>query len=121
MINRDKNLVGLFFYIDRKLYFEGCGLDEAEDYGDFKVYDKSHMKVWDKLQKQKKAPPHLDFDYYPRGRVVFRTTDETFIIYYDRCVEDRINEVAEKYEGCKISLELDEHYCCSKCNEFYVL
>jgi len=121
MIYDDSYLVGLFFFIEGLLYFEGCNLAEAENYGEFKVYDKSHMKVWDKLQKQKIAPPHLDFDYYPRGRVVYRTTDETFIIYYDRCVEDRINEVAAKYEGSKISLELDEHYCCSKCNEFYVL
>lgn len=112
----DSNLeVGLFFYVNGALIFEGCKLKEAEKYGDFLIFSESHLEAWDKLGYS------VDFDYYPRGRVVYRVTDETFIIYHDRCISEEIKEFAGKYAGEKYVFELDEHYCCHNCNENYVV
>ncbi|MBE6651764.1 MAG: hypothetical protein E7613_10700 [Ruminococcaceae bacterium] len=107
----------LFFYVNGELMFHSCSLDEGEPYGDFLNYPYSHMKIWDKYYKRKYI---VDFDYYPRGRVIYRKTDDTFLIYYDKCIEPYIGLVTEKYMECKTELHYDEHYQCHMCNKNYV-
>lgn len=36
----------------------------------------------------------------------------TFIIYYDKCIEDKIERIARDYEGYNVKFEVDEDYCC---------
>ena len=117
--------VGLFFYIDGAFKIHGCSLEQGENYGDFVVYPYSHMKLWDKYHAKEHK---VDFDYYPRGRVVYRKTDDTYIVYYDRCVEEvikaRIEErlkAGTENTGKKVIYETDEHYQCHKCNRDYVM
>ena len=108
----------LFFFADGKLLFHGCSLDEAEVYGNFLNYPHSHDKIWRKCY----APKYnVDFDYFPRGRVIHRKSDETYLIYYDKCMEGIIGAVTEKYAGHKIELGYDEHYQCYICNEDYIV
>ena len=118
--------VGLFFYVEDHFIFSGCPLSKAESYGDFLVYPGSHFVVWEGLKHLRYAGHGssrraVDYDYFPRGRVVYRKSDDTFIIYHDRCITNRIDRVASRYRGCKVRLELDEHYCCHMCNEGYVM
>ena len=108
----------LFFFVKGELLFHNCTLETAEAYGDFLNYPLSHFDVWDEFYGGKY---NVDFDYYPRGRVVYRKNDDTYLIYYDRCMESVIGHVAEKYEGKKIELNYDEHYQCHLCNEYYVI
>ncbi len=121
----DKNdlMVGLFFFVDGHFSFAGCKLSDAEEYGDFLVYPKSHMEVWDgyKYLKFRRDRTEVDFDYYPRGRVVYRRTDDTFGIYHDKCVTDRMNRISDAYKDYKYELALDEHYCCHACNPSYYM
>lgn len=108
----------LFFHVNGKLLFHGCSLDAAEPYGEFLNYPHSHDKIWRKYY----APKYnVDFDYYPRGRVVYRKTDDTYLIYYDKCMEPFICSITAKYAGCRVELDYDEHYQCHNCNEDYVL
>ena len=44
-----------------------------------------------------------------------------FDIYYDKCIEDELNRIARDYEGFNVRFELDEHYCCHKCNPDYCM
>lgn len=111
---RKRKEVGLFFYVGHEFVFYGTPLADAEKYGDFLIHNESHLEAWNRLHYK------CDYDYYPRGRVVYRITDDTFIIYYDRCIADEIWEIAEKYRDYKVKFELDEHYCCHNCNENYV-
>ncbi|MBQ6700736.1 MAG: hypothetical protein IJM98_08760 [Oscillospiraceae bacterium] len=118
MGNHKYKEVGLFFYVSGKFLFHGCELDEAESYGDFLVYPDSHFEIWN-MHYYKGAK--VDFDYFPRGRVAFRKSDETFLIYCDKCIEDKMIELLEEYAGEKTEIVHDEHYQCHNCNEDYVL
>ena len=108
----------LFFCVDGNLLFHGCTLEAAEPYGDFFNYPNSHYKIWQKYYAHKYK---VDFDYYPRGRVVYRKTDDTYLIYYDKCMARFIDSVTEKYAGKKTEIGYDEHYQCCLCNKDYVL
>lgn len=108
----------LFFCVQGRVLFHGCTLDEAESYGDFMNYPYSHDEIW---RRSYKRLFNVDFDYFPRGRVVYRKTDDTYIIYYDSCMEEYIKKVSDRYEGNKIAFGYDEHYKCHTCNEEYVL
>ena len=113
--------VGLFFFVKGNFAFSGCALLNAEKYGDFLIYPESHFDVWEKYETLNwmAGSRKVDYDYFPRGRVVYRTTDETFIIYYDKCVEKEIHRISDEYSNYRFILELDEHYCCHECNANY--
>ena len=113
-----ENQVGLFFYVNGRFLFRGIDLDMAEDYGEYLTYQESHYDIWEKYYEYRYQ---VDFDYYPRGRVVYKKTEDTYIIYYDQCIETEIVKMKSLYAGKKIMLELDEHYQCHMCNEFYVV
>ena len=114
------NLIGpsLFFCVNGELLFHFTSLEESEEYGDFYNYPYSHFQIWVKYYEEKY---NVDFDYYPRGRVVYRKTDDTYLIYYDPCMEKDINKVIIKYKYKKIKLCHDEHYQCHLCNDDYII
>jgi len=109
--------VGLFFYVNGKFLLHNCDLKDAENYGNFLIYPESHFDIWNKLYYSKF---YVDFDFFPRGRIAYRKSDNTFLIYYDKCLEHDIDEILNKYIGCKTELSLDEHYQCHRCNSGYI-
>ena len=109
---------GLFFYVDGELLLHHCSIEESEPYGAFLNYPHSHYHIWEQFYENKYK---VDFDYYPRGRIVYRKTDDTYLIYYDKCMEPYIASVTEKYSGMKFETGYDEHYQCHMCNENYVI
>ena len=113
-----KDQVGLFFYVNGRFLFQGVDLEVAESYGKFLVYPESHYDIWEKHYEYQYQ---VDFDFYPRGRVVYKKTEDTYIIYCDQCIEKEIVKLKAQYTGKKVVLELDEHYQCHMCNEFYVV
>jgi len=110
--------VGLFFYVDGRFLVHTCDLNKAEDYGEFKIYPYSHNSIWNRRYAKKFG---VDFDYYPRGRVAYRKTDDTFIVFYDRCIEDRVKVIVSSLGDVKTEMQLDEHYQCHKCNMEYII
>lgn len=112
------NKVGLFFYVNGDFLFHGCKLDDAEHYGEFLIYSESHYDIWEEHYEYQYQ---VDFDFYPRGRIVYRKTDDTFIIYYDQCIEMDIVKLKAQYAEKNVVLTLDEHYQCHMCNLFYVI
>ena len=112
-----KNHVCLFFYVHRKFLIHGCELEDAERYGDFLIYPESHFDIWEKYYSKQYG---VDFDFFPRGRVAYRRGDNTFLLYYDRCIGENIHMLVSTYDG-KISLGYDEHYRCHKCNPSYIV
>ena len=83
----------LFFCVNGKLLFHYTNLEHSEKYGDFYNYPYSHFQIWMKYYEEKYK---VDFDFYPRGRVVYRITDDTYLIYFDPCMEKYINKVVSK-------------------------
>lgn len=110
--------VGLFFCIDGVMKIYADELDKATEYGDYLIYDKSHFEIWYKYLADDYG---VDFDYYPRGRVAYRTTDDTFLIFYDRCIEKEAQGIKALTCGGKYEFVTDEHYVCHKCNENYCI
>ena len=107
----------LFFCINDELLFHSCAVSEGEAYGKFVNFPHSHDSIWRKHYARKYG---VDFDYYPRGRVVYRGEDNTYLIYYDRCMEPYIHEVTEMYESEKYIMSYDFHYQCKNCNKGYI-
>lgn len=111
------NQVGIFFIVRNELLLHSCELAEGETYGNFLNYPLSHDKIW-REQYQKKY--HVDFDYYPRGRIIYNKAEQRYILYYDGCIENETKEMQSRFSGSTCQISRDEHYQCHKCNVGYV-
>ena len=111
-------MVGLFFVVNNKLLLHSCTLEEAEKYGDFLNYPESHMQIWDKYYYNKYK---VDFDYFPRGRIIYNIKENIYYIYYDKCLEDSIREMNLIKENKNVKYLKDIHYKCSNCNKNYIM
>ena len=120
--------VGIFYVIDGKLVPDTTPTKEADDYGDFKTHVTPHYKFW-ALLKRFVFPKYkdLDYDYFPRGRVVYKKVEDRYSIYLDKCVMKDKKMVAQikkefnlPYNKCKVLVGFDYHYQCKKCNPKYV-
>ena len=109
----------LFFYVKGELLFHSCAMDEGEPYGIFVNYPQSHLKVWDGRYK---SLYKTAFDYFPRGRVVYRKDQDLFMIYHDPCMDEvTCTSLFEPiYGGHNYCLKTDEHYQCHNCNRNYI-
>ena len=113
--------VGLFFIANDTLLLHKRTLADAESYGDFLTYPISHDDVW-RHEYYKKY--RVDFDYYPRGRVVYNHKKELFTVYIDKDLDKP--EIMAKIisifglDGNNYKVDYDEHYQCHMCNENYV-
>ena len=107
----------MFFVVKGKLLLHGCKNEEAEKYGDFLNYPESHMLVWEKNYAKKYG---VDFDFFPRGRVVYNLKEECYYIYHDGCIKD-LSEILKLYDGVNFKICRDFHYQCFKCNKGYVV
>ena len=108
--------VCLFFYVNGRFLLHSCPLEDAEHYGDYLIYPKSHYEIWSEHYEKRY---HGDFDFYPRGRITYRKSDQTYRIYYDRCIGDEIFILIDAYYGGNVMPEYDEHYQCHQCNQDY--
>ena len=111
-------MVGIFFVVKGNLLMHNCSLDNAEKYGDFLNYPKSHMEIWDEYYYSKYK---VDFDYYPRGRIIYNVKEQKYYIYYDKCLENDIKNLGIIPENEDVKLLKDYHYQCHKCNPNYVV
>ena len=108
----------VFFYVNGQFLIHGCDLEHAEKYGDFLICPDSHFDIWDRYYAGRY---HVEYDYYPRGRVAYDQVRQEFRILYDRCIADKMRQFAqERYTGA-VSFGLDEHYRCRKCNKGYII
>lgn len=114
--------IGLFFYVKGKLLAYKAAPEESEVYGDFLTCSVSHDEVW-RERTGLKTP--YDFDYFPRGRVVYNIRDDKYVVYIDKCLDEPvyINKIVEAF-GLKNNvcvIGFDEHYQCHRCNKEYYI
>lgn len=108
--------VGLFFVVEGRVILYACPLSKAGRYGDFLDYPHSHDEIWEAKQR---AQHRVDFDYYPRGRIVYDTLGDRYTIYHDRCCRKAAEMIGSRYAPAKVQYSHDEHYQCRKCNPKY--
>ena len=86
--------VGIFWRVAEFLVIDRCTLDEAETYGDCITHAAGHYERWQEWQDLGAArmaargyPGQIistEYDEWPRGRVVYETSHDRFILYADR-------------------------------------
>ncbi len=115
-------MVGPFYVINGKVEGACMDMETAEKYGEFKTSPYSHLEFWD--NELAAFNNNFDFDYFPRGRVVFNTLRNFYIIFVDKDIKNPEIEFVKglfNISVCKCLIRLDEHYQCHLCNENYVL
>lgn len=109
-----KETVGLFFVVNGKLLLHECPRSAALRYGDFLNDPMSHDEVW---RAKYQRLYQVDFDYYPRGRILYDCVRNVTRIFYDSCAVKEARKLAEEYEA--VELMQDEHYQCHMCQKGY--
>jgi len=112
------NSVGIFFFTNKGLLVSSEKLSKAQRYGNFLTYQNGHYDIWTDMYE---PSYQKEYDYFPRGRFVFDTLNDTFVIYKDKCIKDEaLSKIVLSFEGKPYRIELDEHYQCHRCNPDYV-
>lgn len=113
-----ESVVGVFYIINDEIYSDTTSLRNADEYGNFYNYGSHYDFYYDELVPYYTDMPWLkeiDYDYYPRGRVVYDRNQHKYILYIDPSLENDhyINMIAREFGlqngGFYVDTE-DEHY-----------
>ena len=111
--------LGIFWLVDGKLIIDSSPLSEAEPYGDHMNHPRGHVDVWTKFERSGQVPRGSEYEEYPRGRVMFDTTNESFTILADKCILKRKDMIAQIKKALhlhkKVKTGTDPHYRCPLC------
>ena len=90
-MSETKGFVGIFWYIpeQKEWIISRMPVEEAEPYGDAITYPISHNDFWEK-SKYIRLGDYIDF---PRGRVVYFTDTNSFVVYFDRRLTKVIKDI----------------------------
>lgn len=121
--------VGIFWGIPEPggswtILVDATSLAEAEPYGDFLTHPQGHYEVWTQWQKARTAPvasrfvsqaiANHEYEFFPRGRIVYNTGTGSFILYADRRLQPgaTIAGIANEFglAAGTFTVRSDEHY-----------
>lgn len=115
-------MVGIFWLLGSRAIVDSTSVEQAGNYGDFKIHEGDHLAVWTALQGKDSVPTDSDYEEYPRGRVVFNRKTGAFTLYADRCILRKKTFIAKllslMHLPATTELATDEHYQCYKCLRF---
>jgi hypothetical protein len=96
------SFVGIFWAVQPKgsgpvLLDHRCPISEAEPYGDMLTCPHGHCDIWEhwrKTPRNDRASLNLliakdEYEEWPRGRIVYSTPDDLFVLYADAQVLSR--------------------------------
>lgn len=115
--------VGPFYVIDDTVFAD---TEEVRDLFQNSIgvisSDNSHYDYWTVLQQIYPEFRKVDYDYYPRGRVVYSVEEDTYYLYIDECIRNKVNDIIQELGLPKVKVKVsdDEHYKCHQCNKSYV-
>ena len=75
--------VGIFWILPDGLLAFGVPYTVGEKYGDFINAQDGHYETWEELREASEKLPE-DYTAYPRGRIVYRITDQKFLVYLNK-------------------------------------
>lgn len=121
--------VGIFWGIPEPdhswtILMDATSLADAEPYGDFLTHPRGHYEVWSQWRRNRTAPvasrsirraiADHEYEFFPRGRIVYNTVTGIFIVYADRRLqqETTITAIASEFRltvGTFI-IRSDAHY-----------
>lgn len=111
---------GILWLYGEKLLMACTPLSESEHYGDCLTSPASHVDGWEDLRQNGTVRADEEYDDFPRGRVVYDTKRDVFVLYADRCVlkQNRyVDAVIEEFglPEAKFETKTDLHYRCTEC------
>lgn len=117
--------IGIFWDVDGELVSDTLSVTDAPPTNGIRDSDANHHKFWKQWTRKRNCFRVYSYDHFPRGRIVYREENRTFIIYGDRCLisnEAFVKMLQELFglspEQCEI--KSDFHYQCHRCNPFFV-
>lgn len=118
-------LIGLFYLLPNdRLVVEQKKVEDCPSLNGFHDVEEGHLQFFEEIlyPKYRLQIPSLinDYAYYPRGRVLYREKDQTFVIYIDRCLIKRPEikaGILKAFALKKAQWRQDEQYQCAGCNK----
>jgi hypothetical protein len=112
--------VGIFWLMGKRLILDASPLSEAELYGDCLTQRNSHIDYWTAQQRLGTVPRDIEYEEPPRGRVVFDTKADRFMVYADRCIlakEPVVSRILKEMNlpRGQTDVQTDGHYGHYKC------
>jgi hypothetical protein len=112
--------VGIFWLVDGKLVMDCTALSMSENCSAFKVHPGDHCLVWEKLQRSGAVPADVEYEEYPRGRVMYDTKARRFSLLADRCILKNKRVIRDIISKMKLpskntDMGTDSHYRCFRC------
>jgi hypothetical protein len=120
--------VGIFFRVGEAWIVDAVAVRDGDPYGDA-VQHGGHHDYWEALLPRTRAERRFkahDYDYYPRGRVVYYPTAQTYRVYVDNCLTAaERREVLAAFGLAAESVEVEgnddgTHYVCARCSPGYL-
>ena len=106
------SFVGIFWAIQEQgsaasIVEHRCSMKEAEPYGTMLTCPHGHYEVWEQWRKAggRAAIAESEYEEWPRGRIVYDTENERFILYADAQILGDPALIAEIHE--KFGLPID--------------
>lgn len=115
--NLNESKVGAFFIVNGDILSNEIDVRDGESYGDFVNYS-SHWDLWRAAQRQYPDLKSIEYDTFPRGRVVYNKATHKYIIYLDSKLNNEIDIelITDRFDlksGSYIIDDQDEHYVSS--------
>lgn len=116
------SFVGIFWAIQEQgeaasIVDHRCSLKEAEAYGTMLTCPHGHYEVWEQWRKAggRAAIAESEYEGWPRGRIVYDTESDRFILYADAQILRDRTLMAEIHEKFRLPIDRtdakwDNHY-----------
>jgi hypothetical protein len=112
--------VGIFWVVRGNLVTVGVAVSEATGYGEYTIYEPSHYDKWRELQRDDVVPRECEYEEFPRGRVMFNRSTETYLLLADRCILGNKRLLGQIMAEMHLPrnrtvTDTDGHYRCFRC------
>jgi hypothetical protein len=113
-------MVGIFWLFQNRVILDASLLSAAEAYGDCLNHHLSHIDYWAQHQLLGDLPRDIEYEEYPRGRVVFHTKTRRYSFCADRCILRKKSIVSRIMKAMHLTAAMtdvltDSHYRCLSC------
>lgn len=113
--------LAVFWYVpDKDLFIGDRGnMSDGIYFGDFCQLNYDHFDRWETWRNEYRLPD-VEYDYYPRGRVMFNAKIHKYVVICDPCIandEGLRKSLCYEYrlDPRKVVWDTDEHYECNEC------
>lgn len=118
--------IGPFYVIDGVVYGDTDDVRDIETSPlGMKDSTRTHYDYWKALSRVYPEYRRLDYDYFPRGRIVYNVKTKEYKVYADPCIlanESVKDSIIDEFNLPRnnTKFDTDEHYQCHSCNKEYV-